>query len=73
MPTYTYLLFRSDGSANSLNAVVLDHDEATFVRVGQHLDDWMSCDVGGLGGRSRRRGSSPGATDHPSRQRAGFL
>jgi hypothetical protein len=44
MPTYTFLLFRSDGSANTLDAVVLDHDGATFAEAGQLLDDHASCD-----------------------------
>lgn len=43
MPTYTFLLFRSDGSADTLDAVVLDYDGATFARAGQLLADHASC------------------------------
>lgn len=44
MPTYTFLLFRSDGSADTFDAVALDDDGATFVTAGHLLDDHLSCD-----------------------------
>ena len=44
MPTYTFLLFRADGSADTLDAVDLDYDGATFLRAGQLLSNHLSCD-----------------------------
>jgi hypothetical protein len=44
MPTYTFLLFRHDGGATSLDAVTLDGDGATFVRAGHLLAEHASCD-----------------------------
>jgi hypothetical protein len=44
MPTYTFLLFRSDGSADTLDAVDFDYDGATFLRAGQLLTAHRSCD-----------------------------
>lgn len=44
MPTYTFLLFRRDDAAISLDAVALDHDGETFARAGQLLEDHRSCD-----------------------------
>lgn len=44
MPTYTFLLFRHDGSADTLDAVALDYDGATFLKAGQLLSDHSSCD-----------------------------
>jgi hypothetical protein len=44
MPTYTFLLFRSDDAAVSLDAVPLGHDQATFARASKLLDDHPSCD-----------------------------
>jgi hypothetical protein len=44
MPTYTFLLFRRDDAAISLDAVGLDHDEATLAWSGKLLEDHLSCD-----------------------------
>jgi hypothetical protein len=44
MPTYTFLLFRRDDAAVSLDAVPFDHDDATFARAGELLEEHLSCD-----------------------------
>lgn len=44
MPTYTFILIRSDGSARSVDDVALDHDGATFLRAGQLLAEDPSGD-----------------------------
>jgi len=44
MPMYTFLLFRRDDAAISLDADLLDHDGGTFTRAGKLLEDHRSCD-----------------------------
>jgi len=44
MPTYTFLLFREDDAAISLDAIELTDDGATVTRAGALLEEHLSCD-----------------------------